>query len=400
MMKNLWKLLLLLILVPGCGEEGKTPMPDTEKNVQAPEKMPALALKKSSFGQLQAWDKDATEELFHAFELNCKAINKMKTPFLGNAEIKISTAEYQSICRKFANIRPQELKGFIEQNFTPYLVMYNGSSEGKFTSYYEAEIKASYNKSGSYSVPVHGKPTDLIEFNPRDFDPTLPSKRLVGRVQNQKLVPYYTREEIVNRGVNAPVILWGDSYVDIYIMQIQGSALAVLDDGSKVRISFADTNGRPFKGIGSILLSKGVLKPGQASMGKIKKWLKQNPKNADRYLNENQRYVFHRLSGAEGPIGAMGLPLTAGRSLAVDKHFIPLGSLLWLETTGPNGEKIEKLVAAQDIGGAIKGAVRGDYFWGSGGDEVLELAGKMNAKGRYFILLPKTAEREVANNGQ
>ena len=96
----------------------------------------------------------------------------------------------------------------------------------------------------------------------------------------------------------------------------------------------------------------------------------------------------------------MGLPLTAGRSLAVDKHFIPLGSLLWLETTGPNGEKIEKLVAAQDIGGAIKGAVRGDYFWGSGGDEVLELAGKMNAKGRYFILLPKTAEREVANNGQ
>lgn len=395
MIKNFWTALLLILLVAGCGQEENAPT-QSQAPVSETEK-PSVHLEKGSFENLKGWKKDKSEEAFHAFALSCRAINKMKAPFIGNAEIKIPTDVYQQICRKSQNIRPKDFKKFIEANFTPYLITYNGSSEGKFTSYYEAEINAAYEKNEKYAFPVHGKPADLIEFNPKDFDPSLPSKRLVGRVENQKLVPYYTREEIITKGINAPVILWGDSYVDIYIMQIQGSALAALDDGRKIRISFADTNGREFKGIGGILLARGVLKPGEASMGKIKQWLKNNPQIADKYLNENQRYVFHRLSGAEGPIGAMGLPLTAGRSLAVDKAYVPLGCMLWLETTGPSGEKIEKLVAAQDIGGAIKGAIRGDYFWGSGGDDVLALAGKMNAKGRYFILLPKAMDKEAEN---
>lgn len=220
----------------------------------------------------------------------------------------------------------------------------------------------------------------------------MPSRRLVGRVEGQKLVPYYTRREIVSGTFDAPVILWADSYVDIYVMQIQGSAVARLDDGSDVRIGFADTNGREFKGIGSILLENKLIPPGQASMGNIKRWLKENAAAALDHMNDNKRYVFHRLVEAEGPIGALGVPLTAGRSLAVDKRYIPLGVPLWLETTGPHHEKIEKLVMAQDIGGAIKGGVRGDYFWGSGDDSVLELAGKMNSKGRYFILLPKNVQ--------
>lgn len=190
----------------------------------------------------------------------------------------------------------------------------------------------------------------------------MPSRRLVGRVEGQKLVPYYTRREIVSGTFDAPVILWADSYVDIYVMQIQGSAVARLDDGSDVRIGFADTNGREFKGIGSILLENKLIPPGQASMGNIKRWLKENAAAALDHMNDNKRYVFHRLVEAEGPIGALGVPLTAGRSLAVDKRYIPLGVPLWLETTGPHHEKIERLVMAQDIGGAIKGGVRGDYF--------------------------------------
>ena len=134
------------------------------------------------------------------------------------------------------------------------------------------------------------------------------------------------------------------------------------------------------------------MQPGQASMGKIKKWLKENPDKAIEPMNKNKRYVFHRLVNADGPIGAQGVSLTSGRSLAVDRTYIPLGALLWLETTGPDKENINKLVVAQDIGGAIKGAVRGDYFWGSGGDEILEKAGRMHAKGKYYILIPNSTE--------
>lgn len=382
MARNFYKFILPLMLLVSCGE------PETP---QTPEAAGGFECMPASFADIRGWDNDDMQGAFHAFELTCQKLQNSKAEFLGDAALKIKTADYLRLCAK----RPSSTKGFkqfLKENFVPCLVSYDGSTEGKFTSYYEAEIKASRSKSRQYNVPIYGRPNDLIEFNPRDFDKAMPSKRLVGRIEKNRLIPYFDRDNIIRRGIDAPVILWGDSYVDIYVMQIQGSAVASLDDGTKTRIGFADTNGREFKGIGSILLEHKAIKPGEASMGKIKKWLKANPELAAQYLDQNQRYVFHRLSDAEGPIGALGVPLTAGRSLAVDKSFIPLGALLWLETTGPNREPIEKLVIAQDIGGAIKGAVRGDYFWGSGGDDILELAGKMHAKGRYFVLLPKNGE--------
>lgn len=381
MARNFFKFILPVLLLASCGEP------------EAPETAGGFEYTPAAFSDIRGWDKDDLQSAYHAYVLSCQKLKNSKAEFLGDAALKIKTADYLRLCAK----RPSSERGFkkfVEENFVPYLVSFDGSPEGKFTSYYEAEINASRNKSARYNVPIYGRPNDLIEFNPRDFDKTMPSKRLVGRVENKRLIPYYDRDDITRRGIDAPVILWGDSYVDIYVMQIQGSAVAALDDGTKIRIGFADTNGREFKGIGSILLEHKAIKPGQASMGKIKEWLKRNPGLASKYLDQNQRYVFHRLSDAEGPIGALGVPLTAGRSLAVDKNYIPLGALLWLETTGPNREPIEKLVIAQDIGGAIKGAVRGDYFWGSGGDDVLELAGKMHAKGRYFVLLPKNEENE------
>lgn len=378
MTRAFFKLLIPVLLLVSCGE------PEPE----APKEAGGISCAPFDFADIAGWQQDDVKDAFHAFELTCARFQNSKSEFLGDAEIKIKTADFLELCRR----RPAEAAGFktfVEENFRPCLVSFDGNTEGKFTSYYEAEIKASTVKSDKYNVPIYGRPNDLIQFNPRDFDSAMPSKRLVGRLEKNKLVPYFERAEIVSAGIDAPVILWGDSYVDIYVMQIQGSAVADLEDGSKVRIGFADTNGRAFRGIGSILLENKVIRPEQASMGKIKKWLKENPQTAQKYLDKNQRYVFHRLSDTEGPIGALGVPLTAGRSLAVDKKYIPLGALLWLETTGPDREKIEKLVMAQDIGGAIKGAVRGDYFWGSGGDDVLELAGRMHAKGRYFVLLPK-----------
>ena len=216
---------------------------------------------------------------------------------------------------------------------------------------------------------------------------------MVGRVENGKLVKYYTRKEIDEGWLDAPVILWGDNPVDIYLMQIQGAAVATLDDGRKIRVGYADNNGHKFRGIGSILLEKGLIEPKDASMVKIREWLEDNGNKAKKNMLLNDRFIFHKIVDAEGPIGAMGLPLFAGRSMAVDRDFIPLGTMLWLETDSPDG-KIKKLVMAEDVGSAIKGAIRGDYFWGHG-DEALEYAGKMNAKGRYYVILPKNTEVKV-----
>lgn len=391
-MKKLLALLLSLSILSGCPSQrdDKTALP--EKSEQEVE------LTQVDFEELEGWNQDNQDDFVAVFAENCNRIGQLKMPYLYASLIKISTADFQNICQDFFDRRittGKELKAFIKANFTPYLIQTDGNAEGKFTSYYESEIFASRKRYGKYVYPIYGKPSDLIEINLKDFDPELPNKRLVGRINNQKMQPYYTRAEIENTDFDAPVLLWADSLIDIHIMQIQGSAVAHLDDGSNVRIGYADSNGRRFKGIGSILLEQGLINPSQADMINIKKWLKENPNKAKTLMQKNERFIFHRIVDATGPIGAFGIPLTAGRSLAVDRHYIPLGSLLWLVTSTPTKEPLQKLVAAQDIGSAIKGAVRGDYFWGSGGDEILASAGKMNNSGHYYILVPKEKSYDV-----
>ena len=351
-----------------------------------------VELEKVSFSELKDFEKDDASLLYQAFRKSCNVISSKPGEFIDNSFIKINRNDYMNVCSKSSGINPQNFKDFIKSNFTPYSVIYKGSSQGKFTAYYEAELNVSYTKDEKYKYPIYGRPYDLVELNLKDFDETLPNKKILGRVDNGKLVPYYTRNEIYNNGIDAPVILWSDSYVDIYVMQIQGSAVAKLPNGEKIRVSFAESNGHKFKGIGSILLSKKIIHPSQASMGNIKKWLNENFDIAKDEMNENKRYIFHKISDAEGPIGALGVDLTAGRSMAVDRTIIPLGAILWLETTLPNSQSLNRLVMAQDIGSAIKGAIRGDYFWGSGGDDVLEQAGKMNSQGQYYILIPNHVE--------
>ena len=377
-------LLFLVLWLSSCG------IKTTYKHISPIDETSSVKLEKVAFTQLKNFNYDNLEEVKSAIEKTCGAIKK--DPYiLLKAKIKINPDRYLDICENFEDIKDfssDKIREFLVNNFDPYLVKNSTNTIGKFTSYYEAELRASKTRQGQYVYPIYNRPNDLIELNLTDFDKTLPNRRLLGRIENSKLVPYYTRAEIENQGLDAPVILWGDDAVDIFLMQIQGSAVALLDDGSSVRISYADNNGHAFVGIGSILLKKGLLKSGQASMDKIRDWLKENPQIAQINMSENPRYIFHKISDADGPVGALGVSLTAGRSLAVDNSYIPLGSLLWLETTGPDKEKIEKLVIAQDIGGAIKGVVRGDYFWGHG-EQALLSAGKMNSAGKYYIFIPK-----------
>ncbi|MBP5399234.1 MAG: murein transglycosylase A [Alphaproteobacteria bacterium] len=381
---------ILIFLLTAC------PQKEEQKQQEQPEKIETpianVELQPAGFDELAGWKSDDLSEMAQSIESNCQRVMKVDGDWLGNSIVKVDAKLYKNICnvflgREFSNT--QELRSFIEENFVPFLVLDGGESQGKFTSYYESQINASFQKSEKYRFPVYGKPNDMFEINLRDFDENLPQKRLVGRIDGKKMVPYFERAYIENEGIDAPVLMWADSLVDVHIMQIQGSAVAQMDNGAKIRVGYAENNGLPFKGIGSVLLEKKVLQPGKANMIEIKKWLKENPEKAKEFMQENRRYIFHRIINESGPMGAWGVPLQAGRSMAVDREFIPLGSMLWLETVAPDGTPINKLVLAQDIGSAIKGAVRGDYFWGSGGDEVLAIAGSMNSAGRYYILLPK-----------
>lgn len=380
-------ILSLFFLLTACPQK-KESKPD---ELSAPAES-RVELQAAGFDELNGWQQDNLMEILPNLQNNCNRIRKITSEKLGKSRIKIDTKLYQKICDDLDNSSFQndaDLRSFIEQNFTPFLVLDDGVAEGKFTSYYESQINASFHKHGAYKYPVYGLPDDWVEINLRDFDEALPDKRLVGRIDKKKILPYYDRAAIETTGIKAPVLMWADSDVDIHIMQIQGSAVAHMDNGQKIRVGYADNNGHPFRGIGSILKENNVLAPGQINMSAIKKWLKDNPQSAQKYLHQNPRYIFHRIITESGPIGAFGIPLQAGRSIAVDRDIVPLGAILWLSTTAPDGTPLHKLVAAQDIGSAIKGVVRGDYFWGSGGDEVLDMAGKMNAVGKYFILLPK-----------
>ena len=377
-------ILLLVIFLSAC--------PQKKEEKQKESIVSKVELLPIPFSQIVDWNEDNFAEFIPVFENNCKRILNLKSEWLGNSEIKIKTESYKQICEEFEkqNLQTNDaFKTFIENNFEPYLVTDNGNPEGKFTSYYESRINASFQKNETYKYPVYGKPENLIEINLQDFDESLPNKKFFGMVSDQKMVPYHDRKTIETQNIGAPVLMWADSLVDIHIMQIQGSAVAYMDNGEKVRVGYAANNGLPFKGIGRILLENKVLPPEKINMIEIKKWLNENPEEAEKFMQVNRRYIFHKIINESGPLGAFGVPLQAGRCLAVDKSIVPLGSLLWVATNDAEKNQINKLVAAQDVGSAIKGIVRGDYFWGSGDDDVLAKAGSMNSKGIYYIFLPK-----------
>jgi membrane-bound lytic murein transglycosylase A len=223
--------------------------------------------------------------------------------------------------------------------------------------------------------------------------PELKNMRLRGRLQGNRVTPYYDRAEI-ERG-DAPLkgreIVWVDSAIDLFFLQIQGSGRIVLDTGETVRVGYADQNGYPYKSIGKLLVERGEMPLERASMQGIKDWARKNPDKLTELLNQNASYVFFREmpNHLSGPLGALGVPLTAGRSIAVDARTIPLGAPVFLATTWPNSDRpLNRLMLAQDTGGAIRGAVRADFFWGFGG-EAGGLAGSMKQSGKMWVLLPQ-----------
>lgn len=285
------------------------------------------------------------------------------------------------------------VRQFFEQGFTPWQLHNEGhSTAGLVTGYFEPLIRASRKRDQHYRWPIHGVPHDMLTIELGELYPQLKTMRLRGRIVNDKIMPYLSRAEVSAHGSQfpAPVLLWAEDAIELFFLQVQGSGRAQLPDGSMVRIGYADHNGHPYQSIGRWLVDQGELQLEQASMDGIKAWVHRNPDRLDELLNVNPSYVFFRElpAGNDGPLGALSVALTPGRSIAVDPAYVPLGAPVFLATTEPlSSQPLRRLVLAQDTGGAIKGGVRADYFWGFG-DEAGRHAGRMRQQGRMWLLLP------------
>ena len=380
----------LLILLAGCTAmpsltppPASTPVCPPCPAVEAP-KPAAPPLQAAQWTDLPGWTSDDHAAVFELFKAQCTA--------LGKRPLWLSTCE--SAAKLGADATASgAARVWFETAFRPWqLVNPDGTREGRVTGYYEPIVRGSRTRKPPYLTPVFGPPDDLIVVDLAELYPELKHMRLRGRLEGRKLVPYFNRADWAGEELRRAdrALLWVDDPVDFFFLQIQGSGQVALDDGSRVRIGYADQNGHPYRSIGTWLIERGELKAHAASMQGIKAWAAANPQRLQELLNANPSLVFFRELKAEGngPPGALGVPLTPERSIAIDPRHTPLGAPVWLATTQPNStQPLIRLMLAQDTGGAIRGPVRADYYWGSG-DAAGQSAGKMKQAGRMWVLLP------------
>ncbi len=358
-----------------------------------------FSLCKTTFKQLLHWEQDDQSQALLAFKKSCVEILKRdpKAAFSDEPKSKTNQA-WQTIClaaNKISHPTQKTAQEFFETWFIPYNVKDNFNPHGLFTGYYLPLLHGSLKKSTRYPVPIYGLPADLVKVDLNVFNTELPNKVIVGQLKDHVLVPYPDRAAITQGalGKSAPVLVWGDSVVDVFFAEIQGSALVELPNHHQLVLGYASGNGRAYTAIGKILIARGEIDKKNISMQTIRLWLSEHPEQVTDLLNQNASYVFFTLK-TEGPFGTEQIPLTPQRSLAVDPHYIPLGAPVWLQTKVP-AQDVEvkfipyhRLFIAQDTGGAIKGMIRGDIYWGAG-EAAAFSAGHMNQDGKYWVLLPR-----------
>jgi len=369
--------LLLCVPLAACGSpEPATAISAPMASVDAPDV--------AGYQGLPGWGDDDLIGALPAWRASCAAFAVKEPAWLADGKGVLGRAEdWRAPCGALPGeaATPEEFRAYIETWFTPMAVAQGES--GLITGYYEPELEGARRRSAAHPVPIYRPPPDLPKTG--------------------KLQPYHTRAEIeegvlAGRGLE---LLWLADPIDAFFLQVQGSGRVRLAGGSLIRVGYAANNGHPYTAIGRILVERGELTKESATMQTVRQWLRDHPDEATALMRKNARYIFFREIAGAGPVGSLGAVLTPGRSLAVDPDQVPLGALLWLDTTYPAGtpeagRPLRRLMVAQDTGSAIKGAVRGDIFWGSG-EAALRYAGPMKQPGRYFLLLPKTvAGRPVA----
>jgi len=378
-----------------------------------PVKPEGLQLTALSYDKLPGWPSDDPGGALKAFLRSCAVLTKERPDAASvkpgqQGGLMLTPADWKSPCAEAAALSDtseDRVRAFFERNFRPFAASGPDGPEGLFTGYFEIELLGSRAQTASFPVPLYRLPADHVQADLGAFDPELKGKRIVGRVEAGRLIPYFSRKDIETGALDGRGLemLWINDPVDVFMLHVQGSGRVVLQDGEVVRVGFAGHNGRSYESIGRALIEKGELQPGKASWNDIRDWIRRKPEKAKSLFAINPRFIFFRLIEGipddAGPIGAEGVPLTPGRSMAVDRRYIPLGVPLWLDTTWPSNpdRPLRRLMVAQDAGGAIKGVVRGDFFWGFG-DEALAEAGKMKSAGRYYLLIPTAAAERLTQS--
>lgn len=325
----------------------------------------------SVFQGLEGWAADDHAAALAAFKRSCGAFAKLPADrTLGPDGIAGRAGEWHAICAAGARVDGTGARAFFETWFKPHRVMAEGRPAGFFTGYFEPVVNGARQRTARYTVPLYGRPSDLGDVRAK---------------------PYLDRAAIETgvMGAKAPVLFWLDDAIDAFFLQVQGSGQVRLPDGAVARVGYAADNGHRYVPIGRVLVERGALKADEVSLQTIRAWLRANPARAAEVMRTNPRFIFFRALDGEGPVGSAGVALTPGRSLAVDPAHVPMGVPVWIDTTwpAPGAPVLRRLMVAQDTGAAIKGAGRGDVFWGAGA-EAEHWAGHMKQQGATILLVP------------
>jgi membrane-bound lytic murein transglycosylase A len=384
-----------------------TPHPKPVRVIPYPELPWPLEISGSQYApvawaDIAGWNEDDHLGAYRAFRLSCKPISAQQGP---PADPKALGISLRDPCRasKAADIFDRaRAKAFFEQHFLPLRISRLGEDEGFVTGYYEPVVEGSRTQTEVYTVPVYRRPSNLFVRGFRQDSVSLPNKGQVFRkIGRRKLVPYYDRAEIedgkiAGRGLE---ICWLKNQADLLFTQIQGSARVRLEDGATIRINYDAHNGYPYTAVGRILIDRGIIAKEQMSMQRIREWMEQNPDGANELRRQNRSYVFFRevqLSDKDEAVGAQGVPLTPGRSIAVDKALHVYGTPFFIEGELPieseqSKTPFRRLMIAQDTGSAIVGPARADLYFGAGADAG-RVSGRLKHAMRFVMLVPKSLD--------
>lgn len=362
-------------------------------------KVPTRLLKKVDFEQMPQWEQADVKKSLSAFKSSCELWMKEDPNMsVGSQAIPMKVKDWLPVCQRAMTLQEHVSSKQVRHFFETYFQAYHWSEhhKGKFTGYYAPTFKGSTHRTSIYKTPIYAYPGDLISAHLGEFTSTChKTRQIYGHVVGRHLKPYYTRYQIYHGALKgkAEVIAWVQSPLDAMLLEIEGSGVIETTFGQHIYVGYSAENGHPYHAIAQLLINNHVLKPQEASNQAVRKYFNQHPEKMDEYVQKNPSYVFFERYAKPSFKGAQTVSLTPQYSIAVDKHYIPMGMPLFLNTDYPMNKEgqlktLSRVMIAQDTGGSIRGPIRGDIYWGAG-DKAMKIASLMSNIGDYWLLLPK-----------